>query len=241
MVSRLHVGTSRGKAKAKPPIRAKVKIKAKVKAAQMKPANLQRFRLHRVPLTTFARLMGEVESVEVFAKRPPRLATGAAARPHYVMVEKQDVATYKQSATAVVEKAFAPGPRALAILRGREIAARDLEESGGSYNLEQVQTLLHGISRQRIYQLVKEGRLLSIPGPHKRPRFPVVQFSADGRLVDGLKDVRGALPTKNPWALLNFLIHRDDRLQGARPIELLRRGSVAAVVEAAARMSEPGM
>jgi len=245
MASRSELGASKGKAKAKPPIGAKIRAKGKIKVVAMKQEagflpSLKKFRLDRVPLATLARLVGEVDSqgrtsVEVFAKRPPRLAPAHAVRRHYVMVEKQHVTT------AVADEAFAPGPRARAILRGREIAARDLAESGGSYDLQQVQALLHGISRQRIYQLVKQGRLLSIPGPHKKPHFPAVQFSSDGSLVAGLKAVRDALPTKNPWAVLNFLIHRDDRLQGSRPIELLRRGAVAEVVKAAAKMSEPGM
>ena len=68
----------------------------------------------------------------------------------------------------------------------------------------------------------------------------MVQFNADGTLVDGLKDVQDAMPTRNPWAVLNFLIHADDRLQGVRPIELLRQGKIAAVVAAAARMAQPG-
>src|SRR5262245_3694577 len=141
MASRMQAGATKGKAKA--PIGAKMKAKGKIKVVAMKREagflpSLKKFRLDRVPLTTLARLVVEVDSqgrtsVEVFAQRPPQLGLGEAARRHYVMVEKRHVTT------AVADEAFAPGPRARAILRGREIAARDLAESGGAYDLRQVQ------------------------------------------------------------------------------------------------------
>ena len=140
---------------------------------------------------------------------------------------------------SLVDHMFA-GPRARAVLRGREIAVQDLKDSGGTYKLAEVQVLLNDVSRQRVDQMVKAGKLLVLPGSSNSRRYPAVQFNADGTLVDGLKDVQDALPTRNPWAVLNFLIHADDRLQGVRPIDLLRQGKVAAVVAAAARMAQLG-
>jgi len=58
--------------------------------------------------------------------------------------------------------------------------------------------------------------------------------------VAGLKAVREALPTENPWAVLNFLVRRDSRLDGRGPIDLLRDGQVDVVLQAARGMGEQG-
>jgi hypothetical protein len=51
--------------------------------------------------------------------------------------------------------------------------------------------------------------------------------------VPGLEAVKAALATQNAATLLNFLLHPDDRLNGRRPIDVLRAGDVDAVVNAA--------
>ena len=134
---------------------------------------------------------------------------------------------------------FAPGARARAILRGVKIAHADLRSSGGAYDQDQVRELLHGISRQAIDKRVREGSLLSVPGPSNKRHYPAMQFTDEGEIVDGLKLVLEALPTKNGFAILNYLIHPDDSL-GGKPIDLLKAGKVEAVVAAARRMGEQG-
>ena len=139
----------------------------------------------------------------------------------------------------IAASSYAPGPRARALLRGVEIAQSDLEEAGGAFDLEQVQALLHGVSRQAVEKRVKEGSLLAVPGPSNRRRYPALQFTRDG-VVAGLKDVQAALPTRNPWAVLNFLVRPDDRLERRSPIECLRQGEIAPVVAAARSMGQQG-
>jgi len=141
---------------------------------------------------------------------------------------------------SIETRAFEPGPRARAILRGVEIAKEDLRRSGGTFDLNAVRTLLNGVSRQRIDKRIEEGSLLALQGPSNVRRFPVIQFMEDGRLVEGLKEVQEALPSRNPWAVLNFLIHEDARLDGRTPIDLLKGGEVDLVVEAARRVAEQG-
>lgn len=145
-----------------------------------------------------------------------------------------------KKAAVVNEEAFAPDARALAILEGVRIAQEDLKRSGGAYDLDQVRTLLRGISRQAIDKRVQEGSLLAVPGPSNHRSFPTLQFNSDGTVVEGLKPVHEALPTDNPWTVLNFLAQPDDRLNGRKPIDLLKEGKVEAVVEAARRMAEQG-
>lgn len=137
--------------------------------------------------------------------------------------------------------AFALGARGRAILRGVKIAHEDLRASGGAYDQDEVRDLLHGISRQAVDKRVREGSLLAVSGPSNKRHYPVMQFTNEGEIVEGLKPVLEALPTKNGFAVLNFLIHPDDILGGRKPIDLLKAGEVAPVVEAARRMGEPGM
>ncbi len=134
---------------------------------------------------------------------------------------------------AVAKDAYQPDARALALLRGVEIAQQDLRAAGGAYTLEQVRLLLQGISRQAVDKRVQDGSLLAVPGPGNRRAYPTIQFLNDGSIVAGLKAVRQALGSASPWFLLNFLNRPDERLNGKKPIELLRRGETEAVLEAA--------
>ncbi|MDQ0473485.1 hypothetical protein [Labrys wisconsinensis] len=140
----------------------------------------------------------------------------------------------------VARDAFEPDARARALLEGVRIAQDDLRRAGGAYDLEQVRTLMRGVSRQAIDKRVQEGSLIAVPGPSNRRSYPTLQFGRDGAVVSGLKAVREALETDNPWTVLNFLANPDDRLQGRRPIDLLKGGDVALVVEAARRLGQQG-
>jgi hypothetical protein len=142
--------------------------------------------------------------------------------------------------TAVEASAFEPSSRAKALLNGVKIAQNDLRESGGAYDLDQVRILMNGISRQMVDRKVREGSLLAVPGPSNRRAYPTVQFTRDGTVVPGLKAVYDALPTENPWAVLNFLVSPDPRLNGRKPIDLLKSGKINLVVEAARRMGHQG-
>jgi len=143
-------------------------------------------------------------------------------------------------ARTINQAAFAPDVRGRAILEGVRVAQQDLEDAGGAYDLEQVRTLLRGISRQAIDKRVQEGSLLAVPGPSNHRSYPTLQFNRDGSIVAGLRDVREALPVESPWAVLNFLVNPDDRLEGRKPIDVLRSGNVGEVIEAARLYGEPG-
>ncbi|CAN7343012.1 hypothetical protein LJR009_002875 [Bosea sp. LjRoot9] len=165
-----------------------------------------------------------IEQLRLIRKQR-RLAT-AAAKPKAEKLEAQ-------------RSAFDLGARARALLKGREIVAADLAEAGGAYDLDQVRTLLNGISRQAVMKKVEDGSLLAVPGPSNRRRYPAAQFSNEG-LVPGLRNVQEALPTRNSWAVLNFLITPDPRLGGRKPIHVLAAGEVEAVVSAARSVGVQG-
>lgn len=142
---------------------------------------------------------------------------------------------------AFVDKtAFEPDARSRAMLEGIRIAQEDLRDAGGAYDLDQVRTLMRGVSRQAVDKRVQEGSLLAVPGPSNRRSYPTVQFNRDGTVVAGLKAVRDALQTRNPWTVLNFLSRPDDRLDNRKPVDLLRSGKLDIVLEAARRHGEQG-
>ncbi len=145
----------------------------------------------------------------------------------------------KEVETSIKPSAYLPNSRARALLQGLKIAEEDLKEAGGAFEPSEVQLLLSGISRQALEKRVKEGSLLAVPGPSNRRRYPVMQFTAEG-VVPGLKKIQEALPTRNPWAILNFLVRSDNRLGGRKPIEVLSDGDVDLVVSAARGMGLQG-
>jgi hypothetical protein len=148
--------------------------------------------------------------------------------------------TEKTQGPVINQAAFEPDARSLAILEGVRIAQEDLREAGGAYDLEQVRVLMRGVSRQAIDKRVQEGSLLTVPGPSNRRSYPTLQFNQDGTVVDGLRAVCEALPTTNPWMIVNFLAQPDDRLNGRKPIDVLKEGNVDLVVEAARRIGHQG-
>lgn len=141
---------------------------------------------------------------------------------------------------AIDSAAYAPDARGRAILRGLRIAEADLREAGGTFGLDEVRLLLRGISRQAVDKRVQEGRLIAVPGPSNRRRYPTFQFGDDGSIIAGLDEIKAALPTRNPWAVLNFFTRPDASLDGRRPVDLLKAGEIEAVVAAARRYGEPG-
>lgn len=147
---------------------------------------------------------------------------------------------HKVRTPVVNSDAFKPDARSQALLDGVRIAQEDLHQAGGAYDLEQVRTLMRGVSRQAIDKRVQEGSLLAVPGPSNRRSYPTLQFTRNGAVVAGLKTVRDALPTSNPWTVLNFLAQPDDRLDGRRPIDVLKEGNIDLVVDAARRMGTQG-
>ena len=172
----------------------------------------------------------------VGAKRKPffRRKWGRVKKPGYGVTETA------AAHAAINQKAFEPDARAQALLEGVRIAQEDLRKAGGAYDLEQVRTLMQGVSRQAVDKRVQDGSLLAVPGPSNRRSYPTLQFNRDGTIVEGLKAVCAALPTNNPWTILNFLAHPDDRLQGRKPIDVLKAGNVELVVEAARRLGQQG-
>ncbi|MER9274159.1 hypothetical protein [Mesorhizobium sp. M0643] len=156
------------------------------------------------------------------------------------VIERAPRRTQVERKPLVDKSAFEPDARSRAMLEGVRIAQQDLRDAGGAYDLEEVRTLMRGVSRQAIDKRVQDGSLLAVPGPSNRRSYPTLQFNRDGTVVNGLKAVREALQTRNSWTVLNFLSQPDVRLGNRKPIDLLRSGQVDLVLEAARRHGEQG-
>jgi hypothetical protein len=155
-------------------------------------------------------------------------------------VKSRSLASGVKAAGSVALDAYEPDARAKAVLRGIAYAEEDLKAAGGTYDVDDVRSLLRGVSRQAVDKKVAEGSLLAVPGPSGRRRFPTAQFTEDGSVVKGLKEVQAALGFTSRWAVLNFLVNSHDLLGAERPIDVLRRGDVTRVVEAARRSGVHG-
>jgi hypothetical protein len=140
----------------------------------------------------------------------------------------------------VAPEAFPPDAKARALLRGVKLSEEDLKSSGGTYSLPEVQALMRGVSRQAVNKRVQEGSLLAVPGPSNRASYPAVQFTDAGMPVRGLKELREALETDNSWAILNFLVNHEPKLEGRRPIDLLKSGELDLVLDVARRFGVQG-
>jgi hypothetical protein len=171
---------------------------------------------------------------------PGRIARYGEVRRDKPQRSKADPSPPQELPAAVDASAFEPDARARAVLRGLEYAREDLRDAGGAYDLDQVRSVLNGVSRQAITKRVKDGSLLAVPGPNGKRSYPTFQFTGEGTVVSGLKAVLDAFPSRNPWMVLNFLVNPQDALGGGKPIDLLRAGDADAVVAAARRIGVQG-
>ena len=130
-------------------------------------------------------------------------------------------------------------PLATARLRGLQAKLDLLERAGGTLQAGEVATLLR-MSRQAVGKRRTAGKLLGVQAGRRGFEYPACQLVDDG-VVDGLADVLAAFPDDvDSWMRLAFLVTGNDALEGQRPLDLLRRGEVEAVVRAARIYGEHG-
>jgi len=91
-----------------------------------------------------------------------------------------------------------------------------------------------GVSRQRLHQLVKAGRLVSVLTKDRRASlYPAWQFAGNGTPLPGLSAVIAAAQAAeiDPETLHFFMVEADERLGGRTPAELLAVGDASRVVD----------
>ena len=127
-------------------------------------------------------------------------------------------------------------PLARARLRGLHVRERLLSAEGGVLTAEEAADLL-GITRQAIDNRRKRGKLLGVQLGKRGYRYPAWQFTPDGTLP-GLGQIFQALDGYSPWIQFSFMLNDNAWLDGLRPLDLLRRGDIEPVIEAAGKYGE---
>jgi len=131
---------------------------------------------------------------------------------------------------------------AAALERGRDATEQLLKEAGGALTTSEAALLL-GLYPQTVTSWGRSHLLLVLPGEDDpiTDRYPRCQFS-DGRVpLPGLSKALQAMANHGPVVTLSFLLSPSARLpDDARPIDLLRAGRVAEVLDAASRYGDHG-
>lgn len=120
----------------------------------------------------------------------------------------------------------------------RSIQEQLLHREGSPSTAAEVATLLN-ISIEQVETRRKAGSLLAVLLGGRDHFYPSWQFR-DGRLIPGLEEALEDLRNHDPWAKLWFFLSGDFRLEGATPLEELRRGNVEKVRAAASAYGEHG-
>lgn len=131
-------------------------------------------------------------------------------------------------------------PLAGALLRGKTAQAELLQAEGGALGPTEVAKRLV-VSRQTINNWRDQGKLLGLETARRGVLYPAWQFAEDG-LLPGLERSLATLRHNElgPWPQLLFFLTRRFDLAGQRPLDLLRKGDVEAVWQAAERYGEHG-
>ena len=153
------------------------------------------------------------------------------------------VATRPANLARLTDKAFrqefpagkADNRLASAIARGIPARRKLTEDEGGSISAEQAAKVL-GISKQAILKRYQKGQILAWREERQRAvRVPVWQFG-DRKALDGIVETLQVLNTGNrldDLGRLLFFLSNHGLLGGKRPIDCLRKGEVAKVLQAA--------
>jgi hypothetical protein len=94
-------------------------------------------------------------------------------------------------------------------------------------------------TRQTVNNRRQKGTLVGLKVGKRGFVYPLWQFAAGGTL-GGLDDVLSELEALEPWTQMAFILNRNSRLGGRRPLDLLREGNIPPVVEAAAAYGRQG-
>ena len=131
----------------------------------------------------------------------------------------------------------APDPLTQALLRGSEMKREMLKAEGGALSAQQLAAHLgitpQGLGRKRdrdhlFWLEIGEGYV-----------YPAFQIGKNG-LLSGIREVLAAFEVDDPWMRVQFMLTGERRLDGRRPIDVLREGKVEEVVRAASAYGEHG-
>lgn len=111
-----------------------------------------------------------------------------------------------------------------------------LEAEGGTGTAEQLGRMLR-LSRQAIDKRRRSNKLLALPLGRRGYAYPVWQVQ-EGKVLPRLEAVLAELAEIDPWTQAGFMLNPNTWLDGASPLEELRRGNATRVEFAAAAYAE---
>jgi hypothetical protein len=129
-------------------------------------------------------------------------------------------------------------PLAAARLRGTRMRDEIARAEGGTWTPEQVAEHL-ATTRQAVDKRRRANRLLAFPVGQRSYAYPAWQFDAHG-VLPGFEDVLAAFSVPGVWTRASFFLGENTYLNGARPLDELRRGQIDSVRRAAAMFGEQG-
>ncbi len=129
-------------------------------------------------------------------------------------------------------------PLAPAKIRGLKMQAEILSAEGGCiFSTEFAQ--LVGMSAQGVDKARKSDALIAFPRGQAKFGYPVWQIY-EGAVLRGLKESIRALGNASMFTKANFFLRANSRLNGKRPLDLLREGDADKVIAAATAFGEQG-
>ena len=124
-------------------------------------------------------------------------------------------------------------------IRGLQRRQALLQTEGAPLSAVEAAQIL-GICRQMVDIRRKQGKLIGIRARGRRYSYPSCQFTDQGNVLPGLEKVLSTFEDKDPWMQLSFLVSPNDWLDGASPLDLLRKGAVDEVLRAAYSSGKQG-
>ncbi|WP_262273428.1 hypothetical protein [Microvirga yunnanensis] len=115
-------------------------------------------------------------------------------------------------------------------MRTEDIKADLLRKAGGTLAAPEAARML-GTDVVTLQELAAEGAIIALPLPGGTA-YPACQLEIGG-MVAGLSEALRSMPIRSPWMRLEWLLTGHPALDGASPIEALRRGDVTEVMQLA--------
>jgi hypothetical protein len=129
-------------------------------------------------------------------------------------------------------------PLASARARGAGMKSELLGRAGGALSAGEVAALM-GVTPAAVHARRQRGTLLAVRQANGEFLYPACQFGDEGSLP-GLGQVLAAFAVEGAWTRLSVLLSPAPSLDGATPLDALRRGDVAGAVEAVSSYGEHG-
>jgi hypothetical protein len=122
--------------------------------------------------------------------------------------------------------------------RGAVLKRDLLERAGGAWSAEEVAAVL-GIAPSAVHARHRRRTLLAVRTDTGKFLYPACQFGNGGPLP-GLDLALAAFTVEGAWTRLGVLLSPAPALDGATPLDALRRGDVAGAVEAVSSYGDHG-